>query len=64
MKAVYATMVVGLWIYSVFLFAQWRMEAQARGMKAARTTDLICVRMYLRLTGLAVLAWLVVMMGP
>ena len=63
MKTAGVIAVMGLWIYSVFAWAQWRLGARAREAKFARSTEWICVQIYLKLSGLAVLGWLILMIG-
>jgi len=63
MKASCAITVVVMWIYSVFLWARWRMAAQCREGKRARTLAQGRIKMYLKVSGLPVLGWLILIMG-
>jgi hypothetical protein len=59
MKTACIGTVVGLWIYSVFLLARWRIAAQYHEENKARLLAQGWIRLYLKLSGLLVLAWLV-----
>jgi hypothetical protein len=63
MKAACVTGVVGLWVYSVFLVARWQMRGKCCQGARARGAAPFWVNVYLKGSGLSVLAWLVLIMG-
>ena len=63
MKSAYVTGVVGLWVYSVFLVARWQMGGQCCQGTRAWWAAQVWVKVYLKVSGLPVLAWLILIMG-